>query len=119
MDELDVSQKMKNQKFIVYLLTLALSCSLWAQGKDVEKKIVNVGGLVVKPGVVDFKPNTTIYAMILAAGGPTEIGTLTRVELHRGGKVRYLNFTHEDIKNKEQAQPNDTIVVRQKFFPAG
>jgi protein involved in polysaccharide export with SLBB domain len=81
------------------------------------KKSVIVGGLVVKPGVVDFKPNATIYAMIIAAGGPTEIGTLARVELHRADKVRCLNLTHEDAKKKELAQPNDSIVVRAKFFP--
>ena len=94
------------------LLTTLCHC---AESKDVERvkdkaKVVSVGGQVTRPGVIEYK-NTTIYSMILAAGGPTQFGTLKRVKVIRDGKQFQLDLTREKVKNEEFVKPDDVIEV--------
>jgi hypothetical protein len=108
---------MKTRTLIVFLLSLVLSCSVRAQDEDTGRKTVIVGGQVVKPGPIDFKPDTTIYAMIMAAGGKTEFGSLKRVDVFRDGKILRFDLTDEKVRDKELAEPNDTIDVGMRFTP--
>ena len=78
----------------------------------VEPVVVVVGGQVTRPRVIEYR-NTTIYSMILAAGGPTQFGTLKRVRIFRGGKCIQLDLTNEKKRNTEFAMPGDTIEVPQ------
>lgn len=51
--------------------------------------------------------------MIMAAGGPTEFGTLKRVKVVRDGRLIQLDLTQEKLRN-ELVKPNDTIEIPQK-----
>jgi len=109
---------MKNPTYTgLTALLLLMTIPVSAEDKGVERakgdlKVVIVGGQVTRPGVIEYR-NTTIYSMILAAGGPTEFGTLKRVKVFRGGKCNQLDLTNIKIRNKELAMPEDTIEVPQ------
>ena len=90
-----------------------------AQGKEEGRKLgkpqeVTVGGQVARPGMMEYKVKTTIFAVIFAAGGETEFGTLKRVKVYRGGKLLQFDLTNEKVKNEELAEPGDIIEVPQK-----
>jgi hypothetical protein len=75
---------------------------------------VAVGGQVARPGELPYRPNTTIFAMLFAAGGPTQFGALKRVKVFRDGKWFQLDLTNEKVKKGEFARPDDYIEVPQK-----
>lgn len=110
---------MKTLTHIVLTALLLLSTlPSFAGAKDAEQeknkqKVVSVGGQVTRPGVIEYRDNTTIFAMIFAAGGPTQFGTLKRVKIFRDGKQFQLDLTKEKLKNKELAKPDDIIEVPQ------
>ncbi|NQW99080.1 SLBB domain-containing protein [bacterium] len=76
-------------------------------------QVVNVGGQVARVGPIEYREATTIFAMIMAAGGPTEFGTLKRVKVVRDGRLIQLDLTQEKLRN-ELVKPNDTIEIPQK-----
>lgn len=75
---------------------------------------VAVGGQVARPGELPYKPNTTIFDMLFAAGGPTQFGALKRVKVFRDGKWFQVDLTNEKVKRNEFSRPNDYIEVPQK-----
>jgi len=106
--------KTPTQIVLTALLLLTTLCHS-AEARDVERvkdkaKVVSVGGQVTRPGVIEYK-KTTIYSMILAAGGPTQFGTLKRVKVIRDGKQFQLDLTKEKVKNEEFVRPDDVIEV--------
>lgn len=90
---------------------------VFANLKDIQPQAekLHVGGQVKKPGAVAFTKNLTLFQAVQSAGGETEFGTLTRVELHRNGKMTKLNLKDNSMINT-LAQPGDTLVVPQKNF---
>jgi NADH:ubiquinone oxidoreductase subunit F (NADH-binding) len=115
-----VSQKMKIQAQPMLTALLLLCCvSHFAQGKEDggnlgKPREVMVGGHVARPGPMEYKAKTTLFAVIFAAGGETQFGTLKRVTVYRGGKQLQFDLTDKKVKNNEFAEPGDTIVVPQK-----
>jgi hypothetical protein len=107
---------MKTPTHLVVAAVLLLMTFLYsAEAKNVERatekaEVVSVGAHVTRPGAIEYR-NTTIYAMILAAGAPTPYGTLKRVKVLRDGKEFRLNLTKEKVKNEEFAKPGDIIEV--------
>ena len=92
---------------------------IFAEAKDAEKagekpKVVIVGGHVIRPSPVEYRDKATIHSMILAAGGPTEFGSLKRVKLIRNGKESQLDLTKEKPKKEELAVAGDVIEVPKK-----
>ena len=116
---LSLAKNMKSITQIVLTALLLLSTLPdFAGAKDAEQekdkqKVVYVGGQVTRPGVIEYRDNTTIFAMICAAGGPTQFGSLKRVKIFRDGKLFQLDLTKEKLKNTELAKPDDTIEVPQ------
>lgn len=113
-------------------LLLLTTCPLYAEDKaieqakdkvtvkkDISKKEVYVSGSVQRPGPVEYKEGTTIYAMIMAAGGPTELGTLKRVTVTRKGKAFRLDLTKKEPKGKMLAESDDMIEVASTWMPHG
>ena len=117
---------MKN-RFHIILTVLGLFLTGWLLwitlpfsegGKNTERardtrKVVHVGGEVLRPGVMEYKDNTTFYSIIVAAGGPTQYGTLRKVRIYRNGKLFRLDLTKDNLKNNEFARPDDVIEVPQ------
>jgi hypothetical protein len=112
-------QNMKTLPHIVLMaLLLVTALPLSAVDKNPERaentpQVVNVGGQVARTGPIEHREGTTIFAMIMAAGGPTEFGTLKRVKVFRDGKLIQLDLTKEILRN-ELVKPNDTIEIPQK-----
>lgn len=78
---------------------------------------VNVVGNVSQPGTYTLTSFSTIFNGLYSAGGPSESGSMRKIELIRNGKVvsnldvyQYL-FDGDDSKNI-QLQDGDVIVVR-------
>jgi hypothetical protein len=80
--------------------------------KEDLKKFVSIRGQVTRPSIMAHK-DTTVYAMIIAAGGPTKFGTLKRVKVTRDGKEIILDLTTEKGKNEEFIKPGDIVEVPQ------
>ena len=82
-------------------------------GKDIEQRLVIVGGSVRKPGTTPYFDNITLWQAIQAAGGANEFGSMKRVELTRNGKRTVYN-----CEKPEHAQfrlrPGDAIKVPEK-----
>ena len=87
--------------------------------KDISKKEVYVSGAVQRPGPIEYKEGATIYAMIMAAGGPTKLGTMKRVSVAREGKRMVYDMTQEKLQSAILAKPNDTCDVGTTWMPAG
>ena len=78
-----------------------------------EEYTVTVGGFVRRPGPVKFTQGMTLYQAVQAGGGATEFGSMYRVRLLRGGKMREVDLT--ETKNKGiPVTEGDTIEVPQK-----
>jgi protein involved in polysaccharide export with SLBB domain len=104
---------------ILTALLLLTAFPIFAEERNVERaknqpKVVRVGGQVNRPGEIAYRDNTTILAMIIAAGGPTQFGKLNKVKVFRDGKNFELDLTNEKLKNKEFAVPEDYIEVPEK-----
>jgi polysaccharide biosynthesis/export protein len=81
---------------------------------------VNVVGEVVKPGVVEVPPNTSLNQALLAAGGLDQLRAKTQevelIRLNPNGTVSRrtleLDFSQElNENNNPSIRPNDVIVV--------
>jgi len=72
-----------------------------------------VSGHVSSPGEYPIRKGMTVRQLLALAGGPTERGSTGRMQVVRkvGDEERTL-----DIKLQDPVQPNDTIVVRERFF---
>lgn len=81
---------------------------------------MNVVGEVVKPGVVEVPPNTSLNQALLAAGGLDQLRAKTQevelIRLNPNGTVSRrtleLDFSQElNENNNPSIRPNDVIVV--------
>jgi polysaccharide export outer membrane protein len=72
-----------------------------------------VSGHVVSPGEYPIRKNMTVRQLLAKAGGATERGSTGRMQVIR--KVNDKDRTL-DIELHDVVQPNDTIVVRERFF---
>ena len=106
---------MKTYFAMLAMLTLPLAGAEKVVEKP-EQKVpqVAVGGQVQRPGWVEYRHNTTVLAMIFAAGGPTQFGAMNRVKVIRAGKTLQYDLTKEKDKNQALALPDDTIEVPMK-----
>lgn len=87
--------------------------------KDIPKGVVYVSGSVQRPGPVEYKEGSTIYSMIMAAGGPSELGTLKRVSVYRDGKRKVYDLTQQKMQSAILAKPDDSCDVGTTWMPAG
>lgn len=78
-----------------------------------DEQLVHVGGQVGSPGPVKFTQGLTLYQAVQAAKGATAFGSMYRVKLYRGGKIREVDLTQGQSMSVT-LQPNDTIEVPQK-----
>ncbi|MGJ8635096.1 MAG: SLBB domain-containing protein, partial [Luteolibacter sp.] len=74
---------------------------------------IDIGGMVEKPGSLEFKEGTTLGEAIASAGGATEFGSEKRVKLYREGKVKTYDVTDSSLAQLK-LQPGDTIEMPQK-----
>jgi polysaccharide export outer membrane protein len=74
---------------------------------------VYITGSVVRPGPYRFQEGTSLMQALIAAGGVTERGSAKRAKVLRmmGGKRVEVKLKPEDL-----VQPEDTIVVPERFF---
>lgn len=74
---------------------------------------VYITGSIARPGPYRFQEGTTLMQALIAAGGVTERGSNKRVKVLRmvGGKRVEVKLKPEDL-----VQPEDTIVVPERFF---
>jgi polysaccharide export outer membrane protein len=75
---------------------------------------VYVFGQVKNPGAYSLQQqNTTVLQALSLAGGVTDRGSTTRIEI-----IRIVNGEKKEIKAKltDLVQPGDTVVVRERFF---
>jgi polysaccharide export outer membrane protein len=74
---------------------------------------VFVSGHVVTPGEYSIRKGMTVRQLLALAGGATDRGSTGRMQVIRkvGNEDRTL-----DIRLQDPVQPNDTIVVRERFF---
>lgn len=107
------------RKIIIAVLLTGLSAvvNLHAQSAapaapSQDLPYATVGGQVRKPGPV-LVNNTTLYAIVQAAGGPTEFGAERRVKIIRKGQVSIYNLK-DDAQKMTKVLPSDTIDVPQK-----
>jgi polysaccharide export outer membrane protein len=72
-----------------------------------------VSGHVVSPGEYPIRKDMTVRQLLSLAGGPTDRGSTGRMQVIRkvGNEDKTL-----DIELQDPVQPNDTIVVRERFF---
>lgn len=77
---------------------------------------VNIVGEVFKPGSYKIPALNTAFNALIAAGGPTDIGTLRNVQLRRNGKVIktfdvYTYLQNPGLEDDFFLQDNDYLVV--------
>jgi polysaccharide biosynthesis/export protein len=74
---------------------------------------VFVQGKVVKVGEIPYRRGMTVNQAVTLAGGPTETGSTSRIEIQRtvNGELKKVNAKLTDAVN-----PGDTIVVKPKYF---
>jgi polysaccharide export outer membrane protein len=74
---------------------------------------IYVFGHVKNPGAYGIQKNTTVIQALALAGGVTEHGAMGRVQIIRivKGQKRELR-----VKETDRVQPEDTIIVPQRFF---
>lgn len=83
------------------------------EGSSVVDQTVTLGGFVRGPGPKKYTQGLTLWGAIQAAGGASEFGSMKRVKLTRGGKVKQYNvqlpqFMHIPL------EPDDAIEVPEK-----
>ncbi len=83
-----------------------------------------VTGEVRQPGSYALHSLSTLYNALFAAGGPTKNGTLRRVQLMRGGKLRaevdlYDFLVGGDKTGDVRLLPHDTVYVPPLKEPVG
>lgn len=81
--------------------------------KRIEQQAVIVGGYVRRPGPVPFVRNLTVWQAIQSAGGPTEFGSMGRVEITRRGQVKEYDLNKSEYQ-QIQLLPEDAINVPPK-----
>ncbi|MFM2230254.1 MAG: hypothetical protein RL607_1512 [Bacteroidota bacterium] len=77
---------------------------------------VNIVGEVFKPGSYKIPALNTAFNALIAAGGPTDIGTLRNIQLRRNGKVIKIFDIYAYLQNPVAddnffLQDNDYLVV--------
>jgi protein involved in polysaccharide export with SLBB domain len=77
---------------------------------------VNIVGEVFKPGSYKIPALNTAFNALIAAGGPTEIGTLRNIQLRRNGKIIKTFDVYAYLQNPGSdddffLQDNDYLVV--------
>jgi polysaccharide export outer membrane protein len=72
-----------------------------------------VSGHVVSPGEYPIRKGMTVRQLLALAGGATDRGSTGRMQVIRkvGNEDKTL-----DIRLQDTVQPNDTIVIRERFF---
>lgn len=78
---------------------------------------VNVVGEVNNPGTYEFSALNSVFNALLAAGGPSDAGSVRQIEVQRGGKVVYRFDTYHFLAGKLSNKPfsledQDYIVVK-------
>ncbi|MDP2188242.1 MAG: SLBB domain-containing protein [Sphingobacteriaceae bacterium] len=78
---------------------------------------VNVVGEVNNPGTYEFSALNSVFNALLAAGGPSEAGSVRQIEVQRAGKVVYRFDTYHFLAGKLSNKPfsledQDYIVVK-------
>jgi protein involved in polysaccharide export with SLBB domain len=86
-----------------------------AGGSTVVDQMVTIGGQVRSPGPKKFMQGLTLWGAIQAAGGATEFGSMKRVKLTRGGKVKQYNVEQSQFM-QIPLEPDDAIDVPQKTW---
>lgn len=89
------------------------SVTVSVDAKDITDRLVYVGGEVVKPGPVNYRPGMTVFKAIISANGPTAFAHMNHVKLKRNGKiVRELNLSKADSSDGDVlVEPEDEVVV--------
>ncbi len=77
---------------------------------------VNLVGDIVEPGSYTMPAYNTLFNMLIAAGGPTDAGSLRNIFVKRNGSTIYTFDTYEFLLNPESKtdyflQDNDYIFV--------
>lgn len=75
---------------------------------------VFVTGHVRTPGAVVLRGRLTVQQAIALAGGLTERGSTRGIKIRR--EVAPGKFDEIDVKLTDYVQPNDTVIVRQRFI---
>lgn len=75
---------------------------------------VTVGGQVWQPDPIPCASGLTIWRAIQGAGGPTEFGSMKRVNLFREGSRKVYDLTRPEMKDII-LEANDTLEVPQKI----
>ena len=78
---------------------------------------VNIVGEVNNPGTYEFSALNSVFNALLAAGGPSESGSVRQIEVQRGGKVVYRFDSYQFLGGKLSTKPfsledQDYIVVK-------
>ena len=95
----------------------ALAQSVTLQGGDTifvpRADSVFVSGHVTSAGEYPIRKGMTVRQVLALAGGVTDRGSTGRIQVIRkvDGEERTINVNLQDI-----VQPNDTIIVRERFF---
>ena len=85
-----------------------------SDGQKIDEELVIVGGFVRRPGPTPFFDKMTLWQAVQAAGGPTEFGSMNRVELTRGGGEPVKYDCSKPENQQLRLRPGDTINVPQK-----
>lgn len=81
--------------------------------QSIDQQTVVVGGQVARTGPVPYNRNLTLWQAIQSAGGPTPFGSLGRVKLTRGGRVKQYDVNKPQFQ-QIPLEPGDGIDVPQK-----
>lgn len=78
---------------------------------------VNIVGEINSPGTYEFSALNSVFNALLAAGGPSETGSVRQIEVQRAGKVVYRFDTYHFLAGKLSTKPfsledQDYIVVK-------
>ena len=84
-----------------------------------EERVFFVDGEVKLAGRLQYKGEMTVLRAITSAGGFTDFGKRTKIELRRAnGQKLFVNWYKaiEDSKADLLVYPNDHIIVRKKLW---
>ncbi|MDA0943624.1 MAG: SLBB domain-containing protein [Bacteroidetes bacterium] len=77
--------------------------------------VVHMVGEVSNPGSYKIPAMNTVFNALLAAGGPSNMGSLRQIEVRRNGEVVHIFDTYSFLKDPSNAvflQDNDYILVK-------